>query len=117
VRFIPTDVEELIQKSLGRLKSDDFVLSIYFGENVAAQHQALARALFRLFPVPFLRAKFGRGQKWSLRGVRALPMDEIPEHHLEFMQDAARHATSPQALPARAQRPVALRSRDPREPR
>jgi len=90
VRFIPTDVEELIQKSLARLKSDDFVLSIYFGENVAAQHQALARALFRLFPVPFLRAKFGRGQKWSLRGIRALPMDEIPEQHLEFMHDAAR---------------------------
>jgi glutathione synthase/RimK-type ligase-like ATP-grasp enzyme len=90
VRFIPTDVEDLIQKSLGRLKSDDFVLSIYFGENMAAQHQALARALFRLFPVPFLRAKFGRGQKWSLRGVRALPIDEIPEQHLDFMRDAAR---------------------------
>jgi glutathione synthase/RimK-type ligase-like ATP-grasp enzyme len=90
VRFIPTDVEELIQKSLSRLKSDDFVLSIYFGENVAAQHQALARALFRLFPVPFLRAKFGRGQKWSLRGIRALPMDEIPAQHLDFMHDAAR---------------------------
>ena len=90
VRFIPTDVEDLIQKSLARLKSDDFVLSIYFGENVAAQHQALARALFRLFPVPFLRAKFGRGQKWSLRGIRALPLDEIPEQHLEFMHDAAR---------------------------
>jgi glutathione synthase/RimK-type ligase-like ATP-grasp enzyme len=91
VRFIPSDVEELIQKGLGRLKSDDFVLSIYFGENMAAQHQALARALFRLFPVPFLRAKFSRGQKWNLRGVRALPMDEIPENHLDFMQDAARH--------------------------
>jgi glutathione synthase/RimK-type ligase-like ATP-grasp enzyme len=90
VRFIPNDVEVLIQKSLGRLKSDDFVLSIYFGENLAAQHQALARALFRLFQVPFLRAKFGRGQKWSLRGVRALPMGEIPESHLEFMHDAAR---------------------------
>ena len=90
VRFIPTDVEELIQKSLGRLKSDDFVLSIYFGENLAAQHQALAKALFRLFQVPFLRAKFGRGQKWSLRGVRALPLDEIQEQHLEFMHDAAR---------------------------
>jgi glutathione synthase/RimK-type ligase-like ATP-grasp enzyme len=89
VRFIPTDVEELIQKSLARLKSDDFVLSIYFGENLAAQHKALARALFRLFPVPFLRAKFGRGQKWSLRGVRALPLDEIPEQHLDFMRDAA----------------------------
>jgi len=89
VRFIPNDVEELIQKSLARLKSDDFMLSIYFGENLAAQHQALARALFRLFPVPFLRAKFSRGQKWSLRGVRAMPLDEIPDGHLEFMHAAA----------------------------
>jgi glutathione synthase/RimK-type ligase-like ATP-grasp enzyme len=90
VRFIPTEVEELIQKSLARLKSDDFVLSIYFGENMAAQHQGLARALFRLFPAPFLRAKFGRGQKWSLRGVRAVPLDDIPEQHLEFMHEAAK---------------------------
>lgn len=90
VRFIPSDVEELIQKGLGRLKGDDFVLSIYFGENLAAQHEALARALFRMFPVPFLRAKFGRGQKWTLRGLRALPVDEIPTNHREFMQDAAR---------------------------
>ena len=89
VRFIPTDVEELIQKSLARLKSDDFMLSIYFGENMAVQHQALARALFRLFPVPFLRAKFSRGHQWNLRGVRAMPMDEIPESHLEFMHAAA----------------------------
>ena len=89
VRFIPTDVEELVQKSLARIKSDDFVLSIYFGENLAAQHQALARALFRLFPAPFLRAKFGRGQKWNLRGVRALSLDEIPEAHIEFMHQAA----------------------------
>lgn len=89
VRFIPTDVEDLIQKSLARIKSTDFMLSIYFGENMAAQHQALARALFRLFPVPFLRAKFSRGQKWSLRGVRAMPMDEMPEGHLEFMHAAA----------------------------
>jgi glutathione synthase/RimK-type ligase-like ATP-grasp enzyme len=90
VRFIPTDVEELIQKSLARIRSPDFQLSIYFGDNLAAQHQALAAALFRLFPAPFLRAKFSQGQKWTLRGVKALSLDEIPETHLDFMQDAAR---------------------------
>ena len=90
VRFIPQDVEDLIQKSLGRLKGDDFLLSIYFGHNMAAQHQALASALFRMFPTPFLRAKFSRGQKWSLRGIRAISMDEIPETHLDFVRESAR---------------------------
>ncbi|NGP52976.1 RimK family protein [Thioalkalivibrio sp. XN8] len=105
VRFIPTDVEELVQKSLGRLKSDDFVLSIYFGENLAAQHQALARALFRLFPAPFLRAKFGRGQKWNLRGVRALSLDEIPPQHLDFMHQAAqRYFSRKRYAPERSDR-------------
>jgi len=99
VRFIPTDVEELVQKSLARIKSDDFVLSIYFGENLAAQHQALARALFRLFPAPFLRAKFGRGQKWNLRGVRALSLDELPPQHLEFMREAAQRYFSRKRYP------------------
>jgi glutathione synthase/RimK-type ligase-like ATP-grasp enzyme len=89
VRFIPQDLEGAIQKSLGRLKSDDFVLSIYFGQNMAAQHQDLAAALFRMFPAPFLRAKFSRGQKWSLRGIRAISMDEIPDTHLDFVREAA----------------------------
>ena len=92
VRFIPQDVEDTIQKSLGRLKGEDFVLSIYFGQNLAAQHQDLASALFRMFPAPFLRAKFSRGQKkrWTLRGIRAISLDEIPETHLDFVREAAR---------------------------
>ena len=45
------------------------MLSIYFGENMAAQHQALARAIFRLFPVPFLRAKFGRAKNLGDRSI------------------------------------------------
>ncbi len=91
VRFLPAELDGLMQKSLGRLKSDSFVLSIYFGQNLAAQHQPLAAALFRLFPVPFLRAKFSRGQKkWNLRGIRAMPMDEIPDAHLDFAREAAR---------------------------
>jgi hypothetical protein len=35
VRVISSEIDDLVQKSFARLKSGDFVLSIYFGQNVA----------------------------------------------------------------------------------
>jgi len=91
VRFLPAEVDTLVQQSLRRIKSDDFTLTVYFGENVAAKHARLASALYQLLQAPFLRFRFRRGREsWSIRGVRALAMDEIPDTHLEFVRDAAR---------------------------
>jgi glutathione synthase/RimK-type ligase-like ATP-grasp enzyme len=91
VRFLPAEVDELVQQSLRRIKSDDFTLTVYFGENIAAKHARLASALYQLFQAPFLRFRFRRGREsWSIRGVRALAVGEIPESHVEFVREAAR---------------------------
>ncbi len=91
-QVISDEVATLIDRSLRRLKTDDFVLSVYFGRNVAKQHDRLARELFRLFQAPLLRARFqrGRGGTWALRSVRALSMSDVPANHAEFLGEAAR---------------------------
>jgi glutathione synthase/RimK-type ligase-like ATP-grasp enzyme len=86
VKSVSEDQDELIQKSLRRIKSNEFTLSIYFGRNVSPQYDKLARELHKLFQAPFLRARFVRdGKRWDIQSVRTIPFKEIPEHHLDFL--------------------------------
>ena len=90
-QVITDEVASLIDRSLRRVKADDFVLSVYFGRNLAKQHDRLARELFRLFQAPLLRARFVRSRGgWALRSVRALSMSDVPAEHLSFLEEAAR---------------------------
>ncbi len=90
MRIVSEDLDELIQKSLHRIKSNEFDLSIYFGQNVAKQHLKISQELHRLFQAPFLHARFYFNKKWTLQGIRAISMNEIPEEHLPFVKEVAR---------------------------
>lgn len=89
-RLLSDDIYDLIQKSLKPLASDEFVLSIYFGQNMAKRYAQLSRRLFNLFPAPLLRAEFRRvSGEWMVHRIRPLPSNEIPEDHLGFVEDMA----------------------------
>jgi len=92
VRVRSGELDELIQKSLGPIKSDRFVLSIYFGHNMAKRHDRLATRIHQLFPVPLLRARFSRRKdgRWEIVGIRAIGREEIPLPHEEFAEQAAK---------------------------
>lgn len=87
LRIAGKDLDERIQRTLGPLKSDAFEVSIYFGSNLAARYDPLARAIYEQFPAPLLRASFvrGRGGRWRLDGVRVLGTAEIPPEHRDFV--------------------------------
>lgn len=85
-RITSEELDEQIQRSLSPLRSATFELSIYFGRNVAARYDRLSRALFDLFPTPFLRAQFERKNgEWQLRSIRPLAGPEVPESHRPFV--------------------------------
>ena len=67
----------------------EFVLSIYFGQNVSPQYLELSQELYRLFQAPLLRAKFVFKQKWFIQSIRPICVDEIPESHMEFVDKFA----------------------------
>jgi glutathione synthase/RimK-type ligase-like ATP-grasp enzyme len=91
VRLVSEDLDDLIQRNLAPLKSDEFILSVYFGRNVTQRYDRLSRALFNQFPAPFLRARFSREQaRWRLAGVRPIAGMDIPETHREFVLKRAR---------------------------
>ncbi len=107
VRMASDELEELIQTSLGRIQSGEFRLSIYFGRNVARRHDRLARALFNLFPAPFLRARFAWDDDvWKLQSLRPIATAEIPDEHQKFVIEQAKQFF---ARPARVRRPKEYR--------
>jgi len=86
------DLEELIHKSLAPLQSKEFVLSIYFGKNLAKRYDKLSIYLFKLFEAPFLRAHFllnEKSGKWQLHNIRPIAVNEIPEDHRSFVMQVA----------------------------
>ena len=85
------DLQEIIEESLQKMQSDEFVLSVYFGRNMAQRHERLANALFRMFPCPYLQANFVRSDKsgrWRLESLKPMAIDDIPNGHESFAQEA-----------------------------
>lgn len=90
VPLLTAELNGQIQRSLGRIRADDFMLSIYFGRNVAARHDALARQLFELLQAPLLQAQFvRRNGHWQVKGARPIAASEIPAAHRAFVMEAA----------------------------
>lgn len=92
VRIVSEELDGLIQKSLAPLGSEKFVLSVYFGRNLAKRYDRLSQHLFKNFQAPLLRAHFAfskRTGKWSLQSIGAIAASEIPEDHRPFVVEAA----------------------------
>ncbi len=93
VRLVSEELDELIQKSLKPIRSTEFVLSIYFGRNLARRYDRLSLRLFKQFQSPFLQARFVQGRKegrWGLQSVAPLAAGSIPAEHREFAEQMAR---------------------------
>lgn len=90
VKIVSDDIDDLIQRSLRKLTGSEFVLSVYFGQNIAAQYLELSQELHRLFQAPLLRAKFVFKQKWFIQSIKPISFDEIPESHLDSVDRFAR---------------------------
>jgi glutathione synthase/RimK-type ligase-like ATP-grasp enzyme len=90
VRSVDDELEEMLQRTLKKIQSSEFVLSIYFGENMAKRYAPLAQRIFNLFPAPLLRATFSRSdERWRLQRIEPIPSRLIPETHLAFVRAAA----------------------------
>lgn len=92
VRIRSDELDDLIQQALKPIRATEFVLSIYFGHNVAKRYERLAAHLFRVFHTPFMRARFERTEEgeWRLVRLSTIAAAEIPQGHKEFVEQAAR---------------------------
>jgi len=94
------EIEELIQSSLARLGSSEYVLNAYFGASPVKRHERLARALFNLFPAPLLQASFVyRSDAWRVDSLGPIALGEVPTAHLEFLHHSAREYFARRRMP------------------
>lgn len=85
VKIVSEEFDDLIQKSLKNIKSQEFTLSIYFGQNVAARYKELSSMFFRHFQIPFLRVRFNYNNRWNIKHIKAISIAEIPKEHIDSM--------------------------------
>jgi glutathione synthase/RimK-type ligase-like ATP-grasp enzyme len=88
-KLISQDTHEEIQHSLHDIKGDEFVLSLYFGQNMAKCYTTLAKQLHGLFPLPLIRFTLENKKQWRIKTLTPLSLANIPAHHLDFMREAA----------------------------
>jgi len=88
-KFYSDEIDELIQKRLKHIKSDNFKLSVYFGKNISEQYDDLSKKLFAFMSAPLFRADFEKDGSWILKSLRPIPLSEVAESHIEFLQRAA----------------------------
>ncbi len=83
VKIVSDEFDDVIQQSLKSIKSREFTLSIYFGQNVAQKYKELSSLFYKHFQVPFLRIKFHHNNKWNIQSIKAISESEIPTDHIE----------------------------------
>jgi glutathione synthase/RimK-type ligase-like ATP-grasp enzyme len=90
-RFVSGELDDLIQHSLKHIHGEKFVLSIYFGHNMAKCHDRLCCYLFKEFQSPFLQAQFTKNQQkhWMLSNISPILPSEIPTEHHPFVVSVA----------------------------
>ena len=102
LRFVSEELDELIQESLTRARTDRFTLSIYFGRNVAKHYDRLCAVLFQQFQAPLLRARFVKNnQKWILQSIKPIPTSEIPDDHWSYVIDFSQEYFAKRPQPVR----------------
>ena len=88
-KLISQEVDEEIEHSLHDIKTDEFIFSLYFGQNMAKRHAILAKKLHGLFPLPMIRFTLEKKKQWRIKNIQPLSLTDVPPHHINFMKEAA----------------------------
>ena len=89
-KSVSEEFDEIIQKSLKAIKSKEFTLSIYFGQNIAEKYRELCQAFHRYFQAPYFRVKFTKNGKWQVHSARIISAKDVPDSHLSYIRKFAR---------------------------
>lgn len=90
VKLFSQELQNIIQKKLKKIKSDHFILSIYFGQNITPSYNDLTKKIFNLVKSPLLRVEFEKDEGlWSIKSIRVTSLKDLPPHHKDFFHEAA----------------------------
>lgn len=79
IRISSDELDQLIQRSLSKLRSANFEFNIYFGKPLVKQYERLSKHLHNSFPLPLFKVSFVYNKKWVLQNVAPITLAEIPD--------------------------------------
>ena len=88
-KLISQEIDEEIAHSLHDIKLDEFIFSLYFGQNMAKCHAVMAKKLHGLFPLPMIRFTLEKKKQWRIKKLQPLSLADVPPHHVDFMKESA----------------------------
>ena len=88
-KLISQEIDEEISHSLHDIKHDEFIFSLYFGQNMAKRHAIMAKKLHGLFPLPMIRFTLEKKKQWRIKKLQPLSLADVPPHHINFMKESA----------------------------
>lgn len=84
-------IQEELDKELKNIKSKEFVLSVYFGKNMAQKYAKLCYKLYGLFPIPLFRITFKyKKNGWQVKKCTAISVSDVPPSHIPFLESAVK---------------------------
>jgi glutathione synthase/RimK-type ligase-like ATP-grasp enzyme len=89
VQSISEELDEELQRSLASIRSDTFVLSVYFGKNLAKKYAHISKKLFELFQTPLFRVTFKKEDRWEVEDIDILKAKDLSDEHWEMMLKSA----------------------------
>jgi glutathione synthase/RimK-type ligase-like ATP-grasp enzyme len=105
-RVASGELEERMKRSFKDVPDGRFTLPVYFGRTPESRHERLAADVFQHYPVPMLRAVFGRVEgEWELQRVTAVATSGVPLEDRDFAFEAARAFFARRFRPARVAKP------------
>lgn len=81
VAIISEELDDLIQQNLKSIKSREFELSVYFGQNLANKYKELSAQFFKHFQIPFIKVKFIYKDRWKIQSIKDISILDISEEH------------------------------------
>ena len=89
IRSIADDIEEVIQKALNKVKEDELVLNVYFGQTINPAYKTLGQKLYQLFEAPVFQVEFIRNGHWDIKKIVPLSLNKINSEEIESVQGFA----------------------------
>lgn len=84
-----SELKTTVQRSLSRIIQEDFALSVYLGQNLAAAHSKLSTLLFNLLPCPLFKVQFSYNDDgWEIGSMKLLGLSQVPKAHLFKVKEA-----------------------------
>ncbi|UXX77680.1 RimK family protein [Reichenbachiella carrageenanivorans] len=82
------DFEDLINESLKGINETKFTMKTFLGYADDPAFSNLGALIFNLFQVPIIQAVFEKKEKWQLKSLKTLHLNEVAEEEFPMLQKA-----------------------------